>query len=181
MALAPTLYSFDLTLNHTDRGVTERIDVRTARHPSETLQRVWLRLLAYAWHYQERIAFGPGLSDPDAPDLVATDLVGETTLWVRVGKADPVKVQRVVDRNARAKVAVFFEDVGRGEAFVAEAKGVARLGTVELVAIDPALVAALAAVEDRRVALTVTIAGDHFYVECSNKSFDGPATRISLT
>src|SRR4051794_31894574 len=108
MAQAPTLYSFDLDLNHTDRGLNARLDVRTARHPSETLERVWLRLLAYAWHYEERLTFGPGLSDPEAPDLLATSLTGEMTLWVRVGKADPQKLQRVIDRNTQARVSVLF-------------------------------------------------------------------------
>jgi uncharacterized protein YaeQ len=180
MAQAPTLYSFAMTLNHTDRGVSAELDMRTARHPSETLERVWLRVLAFAWHYEERITFGPGLSDPDAPDLVAQDFTGETRLWVRVGKADPVKVQKAADQHPLARVAVLFESPQRLAAFCEEARGLTRLGKVELVAVDPALVAALAQGDERRARVTVTIAGDHFYVERDGKSFDGEATRRDL-
>jgi uncharacterized protein YaeQ len=54
--------------------------------------------------YEERLTFGPGLSDPDAPDLLATDLTGVTTLMARVGEADPAKVQRAADQNPRARI-----------------------------------------------------------------------------
>src|SRR5512144_2903584 len=98
MALTATLYDFDIALSHVDRGVERRLQLKVARHPSETLDRVWLRVLAYAWLWEERLAFGPGLSDPDAPDLEATDLTGRRTLWVRVGRPDPVKLRREADR-----------------------------------------------------------------------------------
>ena len=69
MAQAPTLYDFDIALSQVDRGLDERLQLRTARHPSETLDRVYLRVLAYCLFREERLVFGKGLSDPDAPDL----------------------------------------------------------------------------------------------------------------
>jgi uncharacterized protein YaeQ len=183
MAQAPTLYQFDLALNHTDRGVSETLSVRTARHPSETLERVWLRVLAYAWHWQERIEFGPGLSDPDAPDLVATDLRGEVRLWVRVGKAtDAAKIQRTADQHSRADVAVFFESPERMQTFIdtAHREQLGRLGRVALAAVDPALVTALAGDDERRTRAQITIAGDHFYIERKDQTFDGAITRGTI-
>ncbi len=181
MANAPTLYQFDIALNHTDRNISETLSVRTARHPSETMSRVWLRMLAFAWHWQERIAFGPGLSDPDTPDLLAEDLAGNTVLWIRVGKAaDPAKIQRAVDQHPHARVAVFFESPERMATFVADAAKLTRLASVELVAADPALVEALSKNEERRIKGSITIAGDHFYIERGAENFDGPAARGSL-
>ncbi|MCC6812054.1 MAG: YaeQ family protein [Deltaproteobacteria bacterium] len=180
MAQAPTLCHFELALSHVDRGINETLSLRTARHPSETAQRVWLRVLAYAWQFCERIEFGPGLSDPDSPDLLATNLVGETTLWMRVGKADPQKVQRAADQNGNAKIAVLFESPERMRTFIDEAKGLTRLGRVELGAADPELVAALAKDEERRSKATITIVGDHFYIEKDGASFDGPIERASI-
>src|SRR5512142_1367811 len=89
VALAPTLYDFDVALANVDAGVDTRLSVKAARHPSESLDRLWLRVLAWCWKWEEGIAFGPGLSDPDAPDLVARDLTGAETLWIRVGKPAP--------------------------------------------------------------------------------------------
>ena len=181
MSQAPILYDFDIALAHVDRGLDEQVQVRTARHPSERLERVFLRVLAWCWFREERLAFGAGLSDPDAPDLEARDLTGELSLWVRAGKAEPARVQKVADQNARARVAVFFDSPRRLEAFVAaaQAEGLSRLGRVELLAIDPALPAALAENEARRCRLSVTLVGDHFYVERDGRSCDGAVVRGS--
>ena len=179
MAQAPVLYDFDVALSHVDKALDARLSVRTARHPSETLDRVYLRLLAFCLFHEERLAFGRGLSDPDAPDLEARDLTGELSLWIRVGKAEPGRLQKIIDQNARARVAVLFESPQRLEAFAAAARAekLGRLGRAELCAIDPALTAALAEVEDRRAKLSVTIVGDHFYVERAGKSIDAALTR----
>ena len=181
MSQAPVLYDFDVALSHVDRALDERLSVRTARHPSETLDRVYLRLLAFCFFREERLVFGKGLSDPDQPDLEERDLTGQLSLWVRCGKADPERVQKVVDQNGRSRVAVMFESPRRLDEFVAAARAqkLSRLARAELVAIDPALTEALARVEGRRAKLSVTIVGDHFYVERDGRSIDGPLTRGS--
>ncbi len=182
MALTPTLYDFDVALSHVDRDLHERLSFKVARHPSETLDRMWLRALAYCWLHEERMTFGPGISDPDEPDLFAEDLTGQKTLWVRVGKPDPVKLQREADRAGRARVAVLFESPQRLEAFVAEAREakLARLARIELAAVDATLLARLAAVEERRTRLALTIVGDHLYVERGGQALDGALTRATL-
>ena len=182
MAQAPVLHDFDLALSQVDLGIERRVQVRTARHPSETMSRVWLRVLAYCWKWEERIAFGPGLSDPDTPDLLSTDLTGLTTLWMRVGKADPAKVQRAADQNSRAGISVLFESPQRMEQFIAAAREekLTRLTRVELAAAPTALLAALGAVEERRAKATVTIVGDHLYLERAGESFDGPILRGAM-
>ncbi len=178
MANAPTLHELELTLHQIDRGIERELRLRTARHPSETVERLWLRLLAYAWQWEEGIAFGPGLSDPEAPDLEARDLTGRPTLWLRVGRAEPAKIQRALDRGQGARVAVLFDSPARLEAFCAAAvaEGVDRLAGVALAAVDPALLAGLGAHDERRVRLTLTLVGDHFYVDIGGEALDGPLT-----
>jgi uncharacterized protein YaeQ len=178
---APILYDFEVALAHVDRGLQETLSLRTARHPSETLERVFLRVLAFCFFHEERLVFGKGLSDPDSPDLEARDLTGLLSLWIRVGKAEPARVQTVADQNSSARVAVFFESPQRLEAFLAMAaeEKISRLGRVELLAMDPALPRALAEKDERRHKLSVTIVGEHFYVEQGKRSFDGPLLRAS--
>jgi uncharacterized protein YaeQ len=178
---APILYDFEVALAHVDRGLQETLSLRTARHPSETLERVFLRVLAFCFFHEERLVFGKGLSDPDSPDLEARDLTGLLSLWIRVGKAEPARVQKVADQNSSARVAVFFESPQRLEAFLAMAaeEKISRLGRVELLAMDPALPRALAEKDERRHKLSVTIVGEHFYVEQGKRSFDGPLLRAS--
>src|SRR5512144_2912164 len=159
MALPATLYDFDVELSHVDGGIEARLAIRAARHPSETLQRLWLRVLAFCWLYEQRIAFGPGLCDPDQPDLYAEDLTGRKTLWARVGRPDPLRLQRESDRAGEARVAVLFESPQQLEGFVeaAHAAGAARLSRAELVAVDPPLLRALAGIDARRTRLALTI------------------------
>ena len=179
MALAPTLYDFDVTLSHVDRGIDARLQVKTARHPSESMERVWLRVLAFCCLHEERLAFGPGLCDPDAPDLFAEDLTGRRTLLVRVGRQDPARIQRESDRAGDARVALFLDSAARLAAFREEAAaaGLARLGEVELYAPDAALLRWLSPREGRRQKLYLTVVGDHLYVESGGETADGPLHR----
>lgn len=183
MTLAPTLYDFQVSLSQVDRGIDQpQLGMKVARHPSETMQRLWLRVLAYCWLWEERLAFGKGLGEPEAPDLESRDYAGQLTQWVRVGKADPQKVQRAVDQNSQAKVSVLFESVERLESFLAEAREAKalRVSKAELVAVDAGLLRALSAFDSRRIKVSLTFVGDHVYAECEGESMDGPLTRGTL-
>ena len=179
MALAAVLYDFQIALSNVDRSVEQQLSFKLARHPSETMERAWLKVLAYCWLWEERLLFGPGLSDPDAPDLQTLDYTNVVTRWVRVGKGDPAKIQRMVDQNANAKVNVLFESAERQEAFLEEARAAKlnRLVKAEFAAIDADLLRELSAMDERRHKLTVTLTGDHFYIDANGKTFDGPLVR----
>ncbi len=182
MALPATLHDFQIELSNVDAGVTQRVALRAARHPSESMERLWLRVLAWCWTWREGIEQGPGLSDPDAPDVVARDLTGAITLWVRVGRPDAVRLQQEADRNRTADVAVLFDSPRRMEAFVEEARGarLGRLGRVAFAAVEPSLLASLASNEERRAKVSVTLVGDHLYLERDGRSLDGPLHRAYI-
>ncbi len=183
MALPSTLHHLELELSNVDRGVNEQLALKIARHPSETIERLWLRVVALAWQWEERIGFGPGLCEPDAADVVAIGLDGGPTALVRVGKPDPVRVARDVAQNSRARVAVLFESPRRMEAFLVEAreKRLDRLQKAELAALDPALLAELSAWADRRIRCSLTLGADHLYLERDGRTLDGPLYRGSLS
>ena len=65
MALSATIYVFDVELADSDRNIYQTLELRVARHPSETGEYLLARLLAYCLEYTEGIAFSKGLSDPD--------------------------------------------------------------------------------------------------------------------
>lgn len=181
MAQASTLYDFQIALSNVDRSIDQQLSFKIPRHPSETMQRVWLRVLAYCWLWEERLGFGPGLGDPDAPDLETRDYTGIVTAWVRVGRADPLKVQRASDQNGNAQVSVLFEGPERMQMFLDEAKTekVMRLKKVKLACVDAALLAELGSQDARRIKATVTLVGDHFYLDVGGTSLDGPLTHIT--
>jgi uncharacterized protein YaeQ len=182
VALPSALYDFQIDLRNVDRSIEQPLQLKVARHPSETLERVWLRVLAHCALWDERLTFGPGLSEPDAADALSTDYTGQVTRWIRVGRADPERIQKVLDRNPHAGVALFFESPARMQEF-AEAARLAELRRaerLELWAVDPELLAALCAKDARRSKLTLTLVGDHAYVDREGTTVDGPLERARL-
>ncbi|WP_339842965.1 YaeQ family protein [uncultured Halopseudomonas sp.] len=112
MAQQATPYKVHLNLTDTDRGIYESMRMKVARHPSETAQRMIARVLAYGIWYQERLAFGRGLSEVDEPALWHKSLDDRIEHWIEVGQPDAErliwcsrraeKVSLLVYGNARA-------------------------------------------------------------------------------
>lgn len=164
-------------LSHADRGIEAEIDIRTVRHPSETTERVWLRILALLWQWQEGLEHAGDVSSPEGPELAARDLTGETVCAVWVGKPDVRRVQRGVDAAPKARAAVLFESPMRLREFRSEAEGMHRLSRLDLAAVDPELLRRLSTLDLKRAKLSLTISGDHLYVEAAGQPFDGPLLR----
>ena len=88
MAQPSTTYKFELNLTDLDRSVYESVKQTIARHPSETEERMTVRLLAYALWYNEQLSFGRGLSDVDEPALWEKSLDDRVLHWIEVGQPD---------------------------------------------------------------------------------------------
>lgn len=104
MALKATIFRAELQIADTDRGYYRDHALTLARHPSETDERMMLRLLAFALHAGEALAFGRGLSAEDEPDLWEKDLTGMIRLWVEVGLPDARAVRKACGRAAQVRV-----------------------------------------------------------------------------
>ena len=98
MALKATIFKAQLNVADMDRHVYGDYSLTLARHPSETDQRMMLRLLAFALHADEQLEFGRGISTDDEPDLWQRDLTGEIELWVELGNPDPDRLRKACGR-----------------------------------------------------------------------------------
>jgi uncharacterized protein YaeQ len=186
MALPSTRLEFKIALSNVDRGVERAESVVVARHPSETAEHLVLRVLAWCLLPEEGIAFGPGLCDADAADLWARDRTGRTTAWIECGAATPEKLRKVIQHNAGAAVHVVVSGDERAErnrlreleAAIADWRRAPRgFEAITFWSIDPSLVEALAANEERRQRWSVTVVGDHLYVEADGRTLDGEVAR----
>jgi uncharacterized protein YaeQ len=175
MALQATRREVRLTLHHVDRGLELDQKLVIAQHPSETDEHVALRVLAWCLLHREGIAFGPGLSTPDAPDLEARDLTGRRTAWIECGAADGRELRRALGTGVEVH-AVFCDEKRRAE-LCSELADWKRAGDIETWLIERALLSELAALPSLRQKWTVTIVGDVFYVEAEGKSLSGAITR----
>jgi uncharacterized protein YaeQ len=107
MALRSTVYKADLSVADTDRNRYSDHALTIARHPSETEERMMLRVLAFALFADERLAFGRGLSTDDEPDLWLKDDTGLVDLWIDVGLPDEKWVRKACGRARRVVVIAY--------------------------------------------------------------------------
>ena len=156
MALRSTVYKAELQVADMDRGHYGTHALTIARHPSETEERMMVRVLAFALHADEALAFGRGLSTDDEPDLWLRDLTGAIRLWIDVGLPDEKWLRKACGRSPRVVVLVY----GGSKADVwwsQNAAALGRLENLEVLAIPPEASQALGRLADRSMALNCTV------------------------
>ena len=112
MALKATIFKALLQVADMDSHHYADHTLTLARHPSETDERMMVRLLAFALHANDALQFGNGLSTDDEPDLWQKDLTGAIELWVDVGLPDEREVRKACGRAAQ--VVVYLYGTGAG-------------------------------------------------------------------
>lgn len=104
MALKSTIFKAELQVSDLDRHYYATHALTLARHPSETDERMMVRLLAFALHADERLKFGRGLSAEDEPALWRKDLTGTIELWIEVGLPDERLLRKACGKAGRVVV-----------------------------------------------------------------------------
>ena len=99
MALKATIYKAELQIADMDRNYYATHLLTLARHPSETDERMMIRLLAFAINASESLTFTKGLFDTEEPDLWQKDLTGAIELWVEVGQPDEKRLMKACGRS----------------------------------------------------------------------------------
>jgi uncharacterized protein YaeQ len=107
MAIKSTIYKIDLQIADMDRHYYATHNLTLARHPSETDERLMVRLVAFMLFATDTLAFGKGLSDDEEPDLWQKDLTGAIKLWVDVGLPDEREVRKACGRSKQVAVVLY--------------------------------------------------------------------------
>jgi uncharacterized protein YaeQ len=179
VALTATIYTFDIELSDVDRGVYETLNLRVARHPSETEEYLAVRVLAYCLEYTEGITLSMGgLSDAGEPALSVRDLTGAMRVWIDVGVPDAARLHKA--SKATDRVVVYShkdpEDVLRQVA----GERIHRAGEIDVFCFPRAMRAAFAASLQRRMALNVSVTGGQIYIGIGPELIEGALRRVSL-
>jgi uncharacterized protein YaeQ len=111
MASNATIFKATLQINDMDRQYYQDHAVTLARHPSETDERMMVRLLAFALHAHEALSFGRGVSAEEEPALWVKDLTGAIDIWVEVGQPNEKSIRQAC---GRAKQVYVYTYGGRG-------------------------------------------------------------------
>ena len=99
MAISATICKADLNIIDMDRNYYETHLLTIARHPSETEDRFMLRLLAFALHASESLAFTKGLSTDNEPDIWQKDLTNDIALWIELGLPSEKRIRKSCGRS----------------------------------------------------------------------------------
>jgi uncharacterized protein YaeQ len=169
MPPAGQVSSFELTVSDVDRGVYETLTIQVAQHPSESVEYLLTRVLAYALEWREGLAFSRGLHAAEEPALWVHDLTGALLAWIEVGAPEAERLHRAT--KAADEVVVWcHKDAPRWIAQLAGARIHApeRLRVVE---VPRPLLAWLAERLDRRNRWALSRTEGELFVEVAGKTF----------
>jgi len=107
MALKPTIYKAKINLSDINRNIYQALSLTIAQHPSETLERMMVRLLAFCLNAEEGLTFTKGLSAVEEPDIITRDLSDSTTLWIDVGEPSADRIKKATRVAEQVKVFSF--------------------------------------------------------------------------
>ena len=179
MALSATLHHFAVQLADVDRGVYEDLELRVARHPSETLEYMLTRILAYCLQYEEGIVFSEGgISATDEPAVQVRDLTGRVTAWIEVGAPDADRVHRGSKLAGRAAVYTH-RDPAKVLAQYA-GKKIHRAEDIPLYGIDRAFIGAAVPLIDRRNTVGLSVTEGVLYLDLNGTSLRGDISEHRL-
>ncbi|CCQ11029.1 YaeQ protein [Pseudoalteromonas luteoviolacea B = ATCC 29581] len=110
MALKATILKAQLSISDMDNHVYQDCSLTIAQHPSETEQRVMVRLLAYALNFQERLEFTKGLCDDDEPEIWVKNYSDEIEVWIELGLPEEKRLKKASNRAKQVVLYTYGEN-----------------------------------------------------------------------
>ena len=178
MALKATIFKADVQIADMDRHYYQDHSLTLARHPSETDERMMVRLLAFIRHADEALVFGKGLSDVDEPDLWQKDLTGAIDLWIEVGQPDDKRILKACGRAAHVIVYsygpvsnIWWNQIG---------SRIERARNLSVIQVPVAASQALAALAERSMRLQCTLQDGQVWVTGNDETVQIDCTALKL-
>lgn len=156
MALKATVIKAELQISDMDRHYYGAHGLTLAQHPSETDERLMVRLVAFALHADDRLEFGRGLSNEEEPDLWRRDYTGLIEQWIDLGQPDESRIRKACGR-AREVVVVNYGGRAADLWWDRNSAALARLRNLTVLDIAPEAVEAITGLMQRGMRLNVMI------------------------
>ena len=168
MAIKSTIYKAELQIADMDRHYYETHALTLARHPSETDERMMMRVLAFLRHASASLVFGRGISTDDEPDLWQKDLTGAIELWIEVGQPDEKRIMKACGRAAQVIIytyasnsSIWWNQVGNR---------IDRARNLSVINVAAATSQALARLAQRNMQLQVTVQDGQVWVTANDET-----------
>jgi uncharacterized protein YaeQ len=156
MALKATIVKAELQVSDLDRHYYATHNLTLAQHPSETDERLMVRLLAFALYAHERLEFGRGLSDEEEPALWLRDYTGDIELWIELGQPDESRLRKASGR-AQQVVVVAYGGQAADAWWQRNGNTLARLKNLTVLEVEPRDLAEVCAFYERGMRMTAMI------------------------
>ena len=171
MAIKATIYKASVQFSDLDRNVYSDHSLTIARHPSETDERMMIRVLAFVLNAPANndlglLEFGKDMWEPDEPCLIQTDLTGLTEHWIDIGQPDEKRVLRACGRAKRVSIYTFGTTATAW--WSKTAPKLARTSNLTVWQIPAEQSMQLAALAERGMSLQFTIQDSVLYIESGN-------------
>ena len=169
MAISATIYKLKLEISDLDRHYYQTHDLTIACHPSETKQRLMVRVLAFALYANERLSFTKGLCADDEPELWDKSLSDEINLWINLGQIDEKQIKKAIGRS---KQVVIFTYAGQKSTtwWEQNKSKLSKLSDLSIIHIKPESVAAMQTLVSRNMTLHCTIQEDLIWLSDNQQS-----------
>lgn len=171
MAIKPTIYKTRIALSDLERHYYDTLNLTIALHPSETVERMVARILAFAINAQERLSFAKGLSEVEEPALWVRSLDEQIELWIDVGEPAVDRIKKATRQAQQVKVYSFNT---KSDVWWEQNKGKFERLSAEFYRFDASNIENLSRSVERTMDWSITITGDSAYVATPNGEFDIP-------
>ena len=171
MALKATIFKVSVQLSDISRHFYDTLQLTIARHPSETDERMMVRLLAFVLNADEQLQMTKGLSTDEEPDIWLRNLSGEIELWIDLGLPEEKRIRKAFSQSKAVSVFSY----GGGNADIWWQKHQAKLAdynNLRVYYINPDDIAAMTQLVDRTMELQCTIDANQVWITCGEQSVE---------
>lgn len=161
MAIKPTIYKFRISLSDLNRDYYDTLNLTLAQHPSETIERMMVRVLSYCINAEETLSFTKGLSEVDEPDLWVRSMDEQTLLWIDVGEP---AVDRIKKATRLAKKVLLYSFNSKSDVWWTQVQNKMKQFPVSVFQFEWEEIVSLAAMVQRTMDMSISITGDSAYV-----------------
>jgi len=177
MALPSTIYRASIQLADIDRNLYETLQTTVAQHPSETAERLVVRLLAYAICFEPDLLFTKGIAAGDEPDLWIKGYDGRVALWIEVGLTEPDRLIKACRHSER--VVLFAYGSSRQIWEKQHLEKLSRIPNLTIIGIDKNFLSRLAERLQRSITWSLTITEGSLYLTNSDETHESSLLLLS--
>ena len=150
-----------------NREIYETLNLTLAQHPSETTERMMVRVLAFCINFEERLSFTKGLSEVEEPDIWSVEYNEDISLWIDVGEPD---VERIKKATRKAKQVKVYSFNTKSDVWWEQSQAKFEALNASYYRFDWESIQKLANLVERTMNLSVMLTGDSAYVTSEAKN-----------